>query len=108
MSAGAYERPTLRYIGNVRDLLRMIGNVGEDAWVVEFGVEGWRVRVAPMNRDGTGPYRMAVYNREGTEMMQRIGCITVCEAAEAAATFLAGYGYHDRKMLEIASALDAR
>ena len=55
------KRPKVEPIGNLHDVLADVGcadpGAGADSWVLEIGIEGWRVFVRPMTGHGA-PYRM--------------------------------------------------
>lgn len=109
MSVGAYGKPTIRYVGNVRDLLAMICSVKEDGWVLEFGRQGWRVRICPMAGVSTGPFRMAIYSPAGVNMMQKVGDPSLEEAVTAAVSYLrvAGIDPGEQQMLAVARGIDS-
>jgi hypothetical protein len=111
VTVGAWQRPTLRYIGNVRDLLAMICDVGEDGWVLEFGCGRWRVRIAPM-ADGKAPYKVGVYSPAAIETFCLRGAASVGRAVESAVGSLRAAGVADedvqeQRMLEIARGIDS-
>lgn len=60
-------------------------------WTYDFGAEGHRAYVTPMQGHGA-PYRLTVLSADEREALISVGIPTVCRAVESALTFIEADG----------------